>query len=157
MDEADGDGAFADGGGDALDVAGANVAHGKNAGKAGFEHLRAAVERPRRISVGDISVGSVQPARLVLRRPRSRPVRMKPLSSIAMQPLSHSVRGDAPAMMNMWRMSWTEFLAGGFVQPRDCVRDASLPSMADDFGFIVHLDGRIFLDALNKIARHGVG
>src|SRR5216684_560475 len=38
----------------------------------------------------------------------SRPVTMNPLASRARQPRSHSVRGDAPAMMNTWWMSWTE-------------------------------------------------
>ena len=46
MDGCDGDRAFADGGSDALDVARADIAHGKYPGQACFEQVRLAGERP---------------------------------------------------------------------------------------------------------------
>src|ERR1700722_4461376 len=40
--------------------------------------------------------------------PRSRPVRIKPLLSRERHPLSQSVLGEAPAIMNTWRISLAE-------------------------------------------------
>jgi hypothetical protein len=46
VNEVDGDCAFSDGGGNTLHVAGANVAHGEYAGKAGFQHEGFAIDLP---------------------------------------------------------------------------------------------------------------
>jgi hypothetical protein len=56
MDEMNGDGAFADGGGYALDAACADVADGEYARQACFEHQRETGERPLR-RVGAIGLG----------------------------------------------------------------------------------------------------
>ena len=92
MDERDRDGALADRGGDALDVAAANVADGEDAGQAGFEQIRrraAAARRRAARSSGE----------------RSGPVLMNPLASSATQPSSQPVFGTAPVIMNTCRMS----------------------------------------------------
>src|SRR5262245_14116004 len=48
VDEGDSHRALADGGGDALDGVGADVARGEHAGSAGLEHERLAAQRPAR-------------------------------------------------------------------------------------------------------------
>ena len=156
MDERDGDGAFADGGCYAFHVSGSDVADGKNAGHAGFEHQRSTRERPLGEIGAAVSVGSGRTVSVPPGVSRSRPVRMKPLLSSAMQPRSHSVRGDAPAMMKTWRMSRTDVLP--VVLSCQVTRSrCESPSSRHDFGVIVQFDGGIFLDALDKIAGHGVG
>src|SRR5215471_6717151 len=69
MDKLNGDGAFADAGGDALDRPAAHVTGDKNTGQTGFEKPRTALELPalRRLAVAD-KVGAAQnePLRIAL-------------------------------------------------------------------------------------------
>src|SRR5271169_6439993 len=81
MNKTNGDRSFTHGGGHALHVTRPNVPNCKNSRQARFQHLWRTGQRPT----------------------RSRPVRMKPLLSRARQPLSQSVWGEAPAIMNTWR------------------------------------------------------
>ena len=89
----DGNRAFAHSRGDALHIPRANVADRKHAGKARFQHLRRTGKRPRRGSGCGIQIPPGEDEAFVIE------------GDAAPQP---SVRGDAPAMMNTWRMSWTE-------------------------------------------------
>src|SRR5271165_1176666 len=93
MYQIDGDRSFANSGGHPLYVSGADVAHGEDTWQAGFEHLWRAGKRPFEVLCDRI---------------QSRPVRMKPLLSSITHPLSHSLRGEAPVIMNTWRISRVE-------------------------------------------------
>ena len=66
VDEVDGDGSFADGGGDAFHVARANIADGENAGKAGFQHLRRSGARGQRGSDSVIDIPAREDEALVI-------------------------------------------------------------------------------------------
>ena len=78
---------------------------------------------------------------------------MNPLSSRATQPRSQSVRGEAPAMMNTWRMSCVEvspvFLSRHVTRSR-----CASPSSATISVLKCSSICGILLDPLDQIARH---
>ncbi len=79
---------------------------------------------------------------------------MKPLSSIATQPRSHSVRGDAPVMTNTCWTACVEF-SPVFLSCHTTRSRRVPPSSADDLGIQVQLNPRILRQPLDQVSRHG--
>ena len=81
---------------------------------------------------------------------------MKPFSSSARQPRSHSVRGDAPVMMNTCWMSCVE-ISPVFLSCQVTRSRCSSALERDDLGVEMQFDLGILRQPLDQVSRHGAG